>query len=179
MSDRRGTRRRRAAPEGRWARLYQALLGPMQRPSGRFAARPVGRRPSAAREGGPLRRPSYGQARRRAEYLPYLVAFAVIMAALGGFLYLGLSWATGPGRLAAIGSLPTPAPPAIPSPSALPSPSPSAVEQRTYVVRAGDTPDAIARRFGVSANELLRANRIEDPRTLQVGQTLVIPPPQR
>jgi LysM repeat protein len=45
------------------------------------------------------------------------------------------------------------------------------------VVREGDTPEKIARQYEVSVEALLRANGISDPRRLQVGQTLKIPPP--
>ena len=50
-------------------------------------------------------------------------------------------------------------------------------EDRTYVVKKGDTPVAIARQFGVSVDELLKTNNITDPRSLQVGQTLKVPTP--
>lgn len=46
---------------------------------------------------------------------------------------------------------------------------------QTYTVRSGDTPITIARRFGVEADELMRANNISDPRRLFVGRELVIP----
>ncbi len=46
---------------------------------------------------------------------------------------------------------------------------------RTYVVARGDTPFSIAKRHGVSEAALLRANSIDEPRKLQVGQRLVIP----
>ncbi|MCC5788545.1 MAG: LysM peptidoglycan-binding domain-containing protein, partial [Opitutales bacterium] len=45
----------------------------------------------------------------------------------------------------------------------------------TYTVQAGDTPGAIANRFGVSTQELMRANNISDPRRMRVGQELTIP----
>lgn len=45
----------------------------------------------------------------------------------------------------------------------------------TYTVEAGDTPSAIAQRFGISASELMRANSITDARRLYVGRELVIP----
>jgi tetratricopeptide (TPR) repeat protein len=48
---------------------------------------------------------------------------------------------------------------------------------RTYVVKAGDSPYAIARRAGVKLDALLAANPGLDPRKLQVGQTLNLPPP--
>lgn len=44
-----------------------------------------------------------------------------------------------------------------------------------YTVQAGDTLSAIARRFGVSVNELVQLNRLSDPGLLRVGQQLMIP----
>ncbi|MBV9492059.1 MAG: LysM peptidoglycan-binding domain-containing protein [Verrucomicrobia bacterium] len=46
---------------------------------------------------------------------------------------------------------------------------------RIYVVQRGDTPALIAKRLKVSAAELLKANNIEDPKRLQVGQKLTVP----
>lgn len=46
---------------------------------------------------------------------------------------------------------------------------------REYVVRRGDTLYSIARRFGVSADELARLNGIEDPAQLSVGRHLLVP----
>jgi LysM repeat protein len=45
----------------------------------------------------------------------------------------------------------------------------------TYTVQAGDTPGAIAKRYGISSSSLMAANNISDPRKLRVGSTLVIP----
>ena len=121
------------------------------------------------------RRPVYGgQVRRESHYAPYVVGFVLVVATLAGFLYLGLRWATGPGRLAALAN-PTPAPIVI-SPPPAPSPSPTAGEQ-TYIVKPGDTPADIAQQFHIKTEDLLAANNIDDPRKLQVGQTLKIPPP--
>jgi LysM repeat protein len=53
------------------------------------------------------------------------------------------------------------------------------VGEQTYVVKSGDTPATIASRFRISTDELLAANGIDDPRRLQIGQTLRIPPPSR
>jgi len=39
----------------------------------------------------------------------------------------------------------------------------------------GDNPAAIAKRFGVNYDELLKVNSIDDPRRLQIGQRLLIP----
>lgn len=44
-----------------------------------------------------------------------------------------------------------------------------------YVVRAGDTLNAIAARFGVSVQELIRVNNIPYPYYIYVGQNLYIP----
>lgn len=44
-----------------------------------------------------------------------------------------------------------------------------------YTVGTGDSLYTIARRYGVSANAIASANKLEDPTNLVVGQTLVIP----
>lgn len=49
------------------------------------------------------------------------------------------------------------------------------VEGARYTVQRGDTPGAIARRYGIAANTLMQANGITDPRKMRVGQELVIP----
>jgi LysM repeat protein len=46
----------------------------------------------------------------------------------------------------------------------------------TYTVRSGDTLSGIARRFGVSTDAIVKANRITDPNHLTLGQNLKIPP---
>lgn len=49
-------------------------------------------------------------------------------------------------------------------------------EAEVYVVQAGDTLSAIARRYGLSNAEILDANPdISDPNSLEVGQELTIP----
>jgi len=47
---------------------------------------------------------------------------------------------------------------------------------KTYVVAKGDNAVVIARKFGVSSSELLKLNNIDDPKKLQIGQTLKVPP---
>ena len=47
--------------------------------------------------------------------------------------------------------------------------------RKTYVVAKGDNPVTIARKFKVPYDELLAANKIEDPHKLKVGQKLIIP----
>lgn len=51
----------------------------------------------------------------------------------------------------------------------------SAGATRTYTVKTGDTPSAIARKYGVRLDALMAANPRLDPRKLQVGATLNIP----
>ncbi len=46
---------------------------------------------------------------------------------------------------------------------------------KVYLVQKGDSPAGIAKKFKVSYADLLRANNIEDPKRLQIGQKLVIP----
>jgi LysM repeat protein len=46
---------------------------------------------------------------------------------------------------------------------------------KTYVVMKGDNPVTIAKKLKVSYDELIALNHIEDPRKLQIGQTLLIP----
>jgi LysM repeat protein len=64
-------------------------------------------------------------------------------------------------------------------PSTLPSNSPISrpAATRTYQVQTGDTPFSIARKTGVKLEALLAANPGLDPKRLQVGQVLNLPPP--
>ncbi len=50
--------------------------------------------------------------------------------------------------------------------------------QKTYTIREGDTLGAIAIKFGVSESALLRANGLNDPHRLSIGQKLAIPAPE-
>jgi hypothetical protein len=124
------------------------------------------------------RHPVYGgQARRERQTGPYVIGFVLVVIAIAAFLYVGLNWATGQSRVAALASPPTSTPirvVAAVSPS--PSPSPNVVEQ-TYIVQAGDNPATIAQKFRVKTEDLMALNNIEDPSKLQIGQTLKIPAP--
>lgn len=55
------------------------------------------------------------------------------------------------------------------------SASSASVSGETYTVQPGDFLGKIAARYGVSVDALVRANGIRDPRSLQIGQVLVIP----
>ena len=108
--------------------------------------------------------------------MPYVVGFLVVVAALAAFLYVGLNWATGPGRAASLAIPPTPTAIAVVPPTS-PVPSPTAGEQ-TYIVKSGDNPASIAQQFRIRTDDLMAANNIDDPQKLQIGQTLKIPPPR-
>lgn len=76
-----------------------------------------------------------------------------------------------------------PAPPAVktaaaPAPKAAPesaAPAKQSGAPATYAVAKGDNPYTIAKKFGVSYQELLKLNKIEDPTKLQIGQVLKVP----
>ncbi len=54
--------------------------------------------------------------------------------------------------------------------------SPTKTTPGFYTVKKGDTPTSIAKNFGLTAEDLLKANKITDPKKLQLGQTLKVPP---
>src|SRR5262249_1443401 len=64
-----------------------------------------------------------------------------------------------------------------------PSHSPAKGEQakklsssgKTYIVKKGDNPVAIAKKLKVSYNDLITLNHIDDARKLQIGQKLLVP----
>ena len=68
-----------------------------------------------------------------------------------------------------VGGTPTAAPP---QPTAPPG-------GQIYEVKAGDTLYALATSFGVTVDDLVKANNLPDRSAIRVGQKLVIPPPQR
>lgn len=48
---------------------------------------------------------------------------------------------------------------------------------KTHTVKAGETPAAIARKYGIKVDALMSANPRLDARRMQIGQTLAIPSP--
>jgi LysM repeat protein len=46
---------------------------------------------------------------------------------------------------------------------------------KIYIVKKGDNPTTIAKRFKVSYDDLMVLNHIDNPRKLQIGQKLLIP----
>lgn len=63
----------------------------------------------------------------------------------------------------------------IPARAATPSAAKTTGSARTHTVRSGDSPYTISKRYGVSVDALLKANRIRNPRSLRPGQVLVVP----
>jgi LysM repeat protein len=51
----------------------------------------------------------------------------------------------------------------------------NAESERYYVIQRGDTPASIAKKLKVNSADLLKANNIDDPRKLQIGQKLQVP----
>ncbi len=67
---------------------------------------------------------------------------------------------------------PTPTVTWTPTPTVTPTPVPPV---RKYVVQPGDTPESIAKRFGVPVRALLQANGLTPSSLIHVGDVLVIP----
>ena len=65
--------------------------------------------------------------------------------------------------------------------TAIEPPAPNPVAKKTvdsatsYDVQKGDTATSIAKHFSVSVDDLLKLNKVTDPKKLQLGQTLKIP----
>ncbi len=75
-------------------------------------------------------------------------------------------------------SMPTAAPVAAAPPAPKPAvaaPTDIADSGKTYEVVKGDNPVKIAKHLNVSYDALMKLNGIEDPRKLQIGQTLKVP----
>lgn len=73
----------------------------------------------------------------------------------------------------------------VASPASVPAANKGAAEaapvgaepgQRTYVVKRGDNPWSIAKAHGVSYDELIKINGLENPKKLQLNQVLKLPP---
>lgn len=80
----------------------------------------------------------------------------------------------------AVGTQATPTPTRTPGPTATPGPSPTPRPTPVsgtciYTVRAGDTLNLIARRFGTSVSAIALRNGIPNPNLIFPGQRLVIP----
>lgn len=74
-----------------------------------------------------------------------------------------------------------PTPPAVPfsaSPAASPGSPLTSGSNPIHVVAKGETLTSIARHSKVTVAELLKLNKIENDRALQIGQTLILPAPK-
>ena len=99
--------------------------------------------------------------------LALVVAAVVVFAA--PFLW---RFAAAPGGTANA----TPTPTVLPTSSVAPTDSPAPTPQ-TYVVVANDTMGGIAKKFGLTVDQLLAANKqIKNPDKIAIGDRLVIPP---
>ncbi|MBI4324765.1 MAG: LysM peptidoglycan-binding domain-containing protein [Chloroflexi bacterium] len=63
------------------------------------------------------------------------------------------------------------------APSAIKAPPPTQAP-RTHVVKSGDNPTIIARKYGITVSVLMAANPGLDARKLKIGQVLTIPAPK-
>lgn len=67
---------------------------------------------------------------------------------------------------------------AVEQPATTSKPAPKTEETssaRSYVVKKGDTATSIAKKSGCTVDELLKLNKISDPKKLQLGQSLKLP----
>lgn len=56
--------------------------------------------------------------------------------------------------------------------------SPAKVIPKTHTIAKNETLTAIVRKYGVSYDELIKLNKIEDPKKLQIGTVLKLPQPK-
>jgi LysM repeat protein len=64
--------------------------------------------------------------------------------------------------------------PTVPAPVATATPAPAA-NQRRYVVQSGDTLSGIAAQYGVTVQQIIDANSLQNPDLVLPGQELIIP----
>jgi LysM repeat protein len=77
-----------------------------------------------------------------------------------------------PPKAVAVSPTPTP-PPTV----GVENPSPAdPTGTRSHVVAKGETLTQIAKQYGVTVDEIEKANNIQDAKKLQIGQTIKIPP---
>ena len=70
---------------------------------------------------------------------------------------------------------PTPAP--TPTPEVVPTPSPAPGIARTHTVAPGETLSSIAAEYGVTVQQIVDLNHIQNPDQVNYGTVLQIPPP--
>jgi nucleoid-associated protein YgaU len=101
------------------------------------------------------------------------IALAVVALVAAALLLFVL-----PSMVAGPSATPTPTPQPSVATEAPITPEPAATPQ-TYVIVAGDTISKIARKFGITPEELLAANpQVKNPNKIKVGDELTIPAPE-
>ncbi len=106
-------------------------------------------------------------------YFRFFVAALVIaidVALLGVFLNL-----TGWLEASPTVTGPTPTPWPTPTPVQVVIPTPTPRTTTVYVVRSGEVLADIATRFGISVQDIVKANGLSDPNAIRAGQPLTIP----
>jgi LysM repeat protein len=84
-----------------------------------------------------------------------------------------------PGQVLTIPAAKTPAKPVIETAKTTPKVTdipPTKTTPGLYTVKKGDTLTSIARSFGLTPAELTKVNKVIDPKKLQLGQVLKVPP---
>jgi len=56
-----------------------------------------------------------------------------------------------------------------------PQDKPQSSTEKTHIVAKGDNPYSLAKKFNITQAALMKANNIDDPKKLKIGQTLIIP----
>ena len=97
-----------------------------------------------------------------------MLALATALAACGG----------GGAKATATATLPaaTATRVVVQQPTAVASPTAQVAGDDQYVVQAGDTLSSIAQQFGVTVQQIVDLNAIDDVNLILPGQTLAIPP---
>jgi len=113
------------------------------------------------------------QLRRHVEVLNVQAATRAVTASVAPVTVAPVVSAT-PKATAPAGPALVPVSAKLPAPAAKPASAP-APTARTHTVKAGEIPEAIARRYGVKVEALLAANPGLDPKRLKIGQTLNLP----
>lgn len=114
-------------------------------------------------------RPS-GQGKSLLKTMVYAVSgIALVLVVAAVYLTVGQGRAASP----ATSVIPTPVTTATPVPPPTATPTPAVT---IYKVTPGDSVSRIAQQFGVTIEDIVTANKLADPRVLQVGQELIIPP---
>lgn len=103
----------------------------------------------------------------------------LLLAALFLFLFGPALLGVGKDGKGVTGASPTPVATedvtAAPSPTAVPAPTP-----QVYVVAKGDTMSKIAKKFGLTVEEIMTANpQIKNPNKIKIGDQVTIPVPVR